>query len=300
MRKAIAIITTLLVCAISYAQNDSAEFRVKSFRKLEWDLDAQVTHPKMDQNNKKAALIKVVTAEPDFDFDVGIMGVVEVKHETGEFWVYVPEHIKGITIRHPKFGIIRNYTFDIPIESASVYELTLATPKKEPERTVIVRDSIVYVTLPAEERKRTKKVPEKRIPYDINILPYFEAPITEGIMSFGLIAAYSWEKLGVMTKIGYFGNNEYTKVNATIGGTMKCGKRVRLCAGFGYGGETDRTSWGDDADQFLASGIEINTGAILNFGMFSVYAGVSTAQFKHYYGALGIGVHLYRQADGKK
>lgn len=294
MSKAIAIITTLLVCAISYAQKDSAEFRVKSFRKLEWDLDAQVTHPKMDQNNKKAALIKVVTAEPDFDFDVGIMGVVEVKHETGEFWVYVPEHIKGITIRHPKFGIIRNYTFDIPIESASVYELTLATPKKEPERTVIVRDSIVYVTLPVEEKKVTKT----RKSYDINILQFFECPINSGIMSFGLISAINGRKFGLMAKFGYYGNEAYTKLNATIGGTLKCGNKVRLCAGAGYGAESDKGSY--SPDDILANGIEVNTGAFFNFGMFSLYTGVSTIQFKHYYGSVGIGIRFRTRGDGKK
>lgn len=295
MRKAIAIITALLVCVISYAQKDSSEFRVKSFRKLEWDLDAQVSHPMMDQNNKKAALIKVVTAEPDFDFDVGIMGVVEVRRETGEFWVYVPEHIKGITIRHPKFGIIRNYTFSIPIESASVYELVLATPKKELEKTVIVRDSIVYVTLPAEERK----VARKRKSYDVNILQFFECPINNGIMSFGLISAVNGQKFGLMAKFGYYGNDAYTKLNATIGGTLKCGNKVRLCAGAGYGGEKSRT---DDSniDGYLQSGIEVNTGAIFNFGMFSLYSGVSTIQFKHYYGNIGIGIRFKTRSGGKK
>lgn len=298
MRKSIALIVTLLICISAFAQRDSSGFRVKSFRKLDWDVDARVNYPMMDQNNKKAALIKVVTTIPGFDFDVGIMGVVEVKKEIGELWVYVPENVRGITIRHPEFGVIRNYKFEIPIESASVYELTLETPKKEQDKVVIVKDSIVYVTLPPEGKKKVVK--KNRKPYDINILPYFEAPITEGVMSFGLIAAYNWEKLGVMTKMGYFGNGAYSKVNATIGCTLKCGKRVRLCTGFGYGGETDRTSYGSDVDQFLASGIEVNTGAILNFGMFSIYAGMSTAQFKHYYGALGIGVHLWRSGDRKK
>ena len=66
----------MLICVSAFAQTDSSEFRVKSFRKLDWDVDARVNYPMMDQNNKKAALIKVVTTIPGFDFDVGVMGVV--------------------------------------------------------------------------------------------------------------------------------------------------------------------------------------------------------------------------------
>jgi hypothetical protein len=48
------------------------------------DLDARTLHPLLDQNGRKAALIKLVTSEKDFDFDVGIMGVTAVHKEVGE------------------------------------------------------------------------------------------------------------------------------------------------------------------------------------------------------------------------
>lgn len=69
------------------------------------------------------------------------MGITEVHQESGEIWVYIPEKAQRITLRHPKFGIIRDYCFPVPIESATVYEMVLATPQRNngeiPETIVI-------------------------------------------------------------------------------------------------------------------------------------------------------------------
>ena len=71
--KRFAVIFILLLAAVSAsAQTDSSGFFVQSFKKLEWDLDARSNYPELDQNNRKAALIKVVIPEAGFDFDVGV------------------------------------------------------------------------------------------------------------------------------------------------------------------------------------------------------------------------------------
>lgn len=126
------------------------EFSVQSFRSLEWDLDARSGRPEKDQNGRKAALIKVITSAKGLDFDVGIMGVVAVRQEIGEVWVYVPEKVRKITVRHKDFGVIRDYVFPEPIESAVTYEMVLRTPAPSVEKEVIVRDSIVYLPFPVD------------------------------------------------------------------------------------------------------------------------------------------------------
>lgn len=161
-RLAVIFIMLLVVVSVS-AQTDSSGFYVQSFKKLEWDLDARSNYPVLDQNNRKAALIKVVIPEAGFDFDVGVMGVVGVKQEVGEVWVYVPEGVRKITIRHQNYGVIRGYEFSFPIESASVYELKLHVPLQPKtivivKDSIIVRDSIVYVPTPVYTR-----VPRKRV-----------------------------------------------------------------------------------------------------------------------------------------
>lgn len=140
--KRVLILGLFLFCHVALmAQSRAKEFYISSFKPLEMDLDARTLHPVIDQNGKKAALIKVVTTHPGFDFDIGVMGITEVHQEVGEIWVYIPEKVRRITIRHPKFGVIRDYYFPVAIESATTYEMSLKTPsayeENQPQRLVI-------------------------------------------------------------------------------------------------------------------------------------------------------------------
>jgi hypothetical protein len=80
-----------------------------------------------DQNGEVAALIKVVTLETGFVFDGGMLGIVNTVQKTGEIWVYVPFGLQRITISHQRFGLLRDYFFDIPIERGRTYEMKLKT-----------------------------------------------------------------------------------------------------------------------------------------------------------------------------
>ena len=64
----------------------SQQISVESFTPLENDLTANTAGTmKKDQNGKTCALIKVVTSEKGFNFDVGILGVVATEQKVGEF-----------------------------------------------------------------------------------------------------------------------------------------------------------------------------------------------------------------------
>lgn len=108
----------------------SQQISVESFTPLENDMTANTAGTmKKDQNGKTCALIKVVTSEKGFNFDVGILGVVATEQKVGEIWVYVPEKIRFITIAHPQLGVLRNYPIPQQVESARTYELRLVTGK---------------------------------------------------------------------------------------------------------------------------------------------------------------------------
>ncbi len=113
-----------------------AQINVKSFKLLDNDLDARVHHPKRDQNVEVCAIIKVVTSQTGFSFDVGSLGVVATEQKTGEIWVYVPRGVQRITISHQQLGVLRNYALPIPINSATAYEMVLVTADVE----IVVRE----------------------------------------------------------------------------------------------------------------------------------------------------------------
>ncbi len=125
MKKYLSLLLLLsLFCSVSAQQ-----ISVKSFRKLETDLDARVNEPLKDQNGDWCAIIKVVTTQSGFYFDGGQLGIKKTELKHGEIWLYVPWGLKRLTISHDKLGVLRDYQLNIPIERATVYEMVLTTGK---------------------------------------------------------------------------------------------------------------------------------------------------------------------------
>ena len=142
-----------------------ADISVKTFRKLESDLDARVHHPLNDQNGDVCAIIKVVTTQSGFLFDGGTMGIVKTVPKNAEIWVYVPWGIKRLTITHPQLGLLRDYMIPMPIEKATVYELVLISGRVE--TTVIEEISSQWLVLtpePANAVNRNQKCSENGNP----------------------------------------------------------------------------------------------------------------------------------------
>ncbi len=105
------------------------EIAVKSFRKLETDLDARVYAKKIDQNGDVCAIIKVVTTQNGFIWEPDGLGIIKSEWKNGEYWLYLPYGAKHLTIKHDKLGILRDYMYPIPIEKATVYEMVLISGK---------------------------------------------------------------------------------------------------------------------------------------------------------------------------
>lgn len=150
------------------------EISVASFRSLENDLTAN-TYATMvkDRNGEVSALIKVVTPEKGFVFDGGMAGIVKTVQEAGEIWVYVPHGIKRLSIRHPKFGVLRDFYFPEAIEKARTYELKLKINTPTQNHIQDTRSSLLKFTYQPSNAK-------------IYIDNVSCNPISEGLVSFML------------------------------------------------------------------------------------------------------------------
>ena len=124
MKHILFILFTLLPMFVG-----SQNIAVKSFKKASNDMTARVTHPLTDQNGEKCALIKMVTTEKGFVFEGDMMGITKTEYKTGEYWIYLPNGARRITIKHNQLGILRNYVYPIPIKEAMVYIMELTTGK---------------------------------------------------------------------------------------------------------------------------------------------------------------------------
>ena len=296
--------------SLSAQTSRDGEFSVQSFRRLEWDLDARSGRPVKDQNGRKAALIKVITSAEDLDFDVGVMGVVAVRREVGETWVYVPEKVLKITVKHKDFGVIRDYVFPESIESAVTYEMVLRTPAPQSEREIIIRDSIVYLPSPADSSSVSAR---RREPTGLAVSGIFAVPDYSG----GLML--SWEKYrwGCYLKAvsnfrssasaydclsdgttaeGYVwtsGRSMVSRISVTTGAVFRVCGWLSLYAGAGYG---SRTLLWEDSSLYWArvsdrspSGVSAEIGLQFRLRRIRLSAGISTAAFRTADAEIGIG-----------
>ncbi len=169
MKQFTVFLVLLLGCSwMGLTQN----IAVKSFRTLNNDLDARVNFPKKDQNGDLCAIIKVVTTENGFKWDGGPAGIWDIVKKTGEFWLYVPQGSKRLTVKHEQLGQLEDYAYPETIVKATVYELILATGK-----IVTVSDegikstSLVVTTVPAGAELYINDLLVGRTPIQIKELP---------------------------------------------------------------------------------------------------------------------------------
>ena len=121
-------------------------FKVKNFRPLPNDISAYI-NPVYDLNDEACALLKVVATE-EFAFSTPL-GIVNRHTEVGEIWLYVPRGTRLLTIKHPVWGVIRDYRFPHPLESRMTYELVIDPPLSvQEQRAMRVRKSASKVSQP--------------------------------------------------------------------------------------------------------------------------------------------------------
>lgn len=124
------VIVFLIVILHGYAMSYAQTIGVASFKPDIKDMTAMHKGGVDDQNGQKCALIKVVTTQQGFSFDLGSsMAVVDTKvhPEKGEIWLYVPAHSRRMNIYHPQLGQLRDYTLPVDVESGRTYIMTLTT-----------------------------------------------------------------------------------------------------------------------------------------------------------------------------
>ena len=117
----ILILTILCVATTSKSQ----QFQVRSFKQLTNDISAYIDTVR-DLNDEACALVKVVCSQ-DFVFS-SPLGIVKRKNETGEIWLYLPQGSTLLTLKHPQWGVLRDYQFLKPLESRMTYELVVDEP----------------------------------------------------------------------------------------------------------------------------------------------------------------------------
>ena len=291
------------------------DFSVASFRSLPNDVSAFI-HPVRDLNNEACALIKVV-APSDFAFSTPL-GIVKRKDEVGEIWLYLPKGTKLLTIKHPEWGVLRDYRLGRPLESRMTYELQLNLPK--PEVTEI-HDTITQVKTVVDTvtiQKTRPKMPLRL--YTLATLALHKDGPSYGIF-FALMHRHGFflHASGNLKSIGntvdncdkegytngnsikpyYTGNTHHSNYTLTAGAIHHLAQGVCLFEGIGYG--RTATAWeqspsegGGDLlnDGLTHKGMAAELGVLASYGRLTLSASALTIAGKQWQGCIGIGIKL--------
>ena len=295
------------------AQTDST-FSVESFRQLTTDVSAFIDAVR-DLNGEACALVKVV-APPDFAFS-SPLGIVKRRDEVGEIWLYLPKGTKSLTLKHPRWGVLRNYPLGTKLESRMTYEMRLRLPQ-----TAIVEkhDTVVYTKTVVDT---VTVAPVRRI-VQLHAYTLVTASIHTDGPSWGLMFALmrrhgiyihastnlhsspdaigSCDHNGYMadrkgSKPYYTGRTKTSEYAVTAGFMHRLGTHLNMFEGVGYGNQT--TSWqlaGSEGGGWLRNdglthkGVSAELGFLVQFGRLSVSASALTIAGKQWQGGIGFGV----------
>lgn len=115
----------LFVCGSAIYAQDS--IKVSKFELLERDIMASVQRVD-DINGQACGIIKIETNDNDYVFEPNFGSIKEIQ-KMGERILYVPKGTKSISIRHPKYVMLRNYKLPEIVQSKTVYLLHLDIKK---------------------------------------------------------------------------------------------------------------------------------------------------------------------------
>lgn len=327
LRKAMACVAyvTIMSCLFSLEANafnssfqpdkPDSTFSVESFRQLPTDVSAFIDAVR-DLNGEACALLKVV-APGEFAFS-SPLGIVKRSDEVGEIWLYLPKGSKSITLKHPQWGVLRDYQFGMKLESRMTYEMRLRLPK---EKVVEKHDTIVFTKTVVD----TVTIAPTRQVRQLHAYALLTASMHTDGPSWGCFAAImrqhgvyvhassnlhsSPETTGSCDREGYrpnFSNMPYytgktqtSEYALTIGAIHRLNSRLNVFEGMGYGSQI--TSWqlADSEgggwlqnDGLTHKGFAAELGVIVTVGQVNVSASVLTIAGKQWQAGIGVGICL--------
>lgn len=286
------------------------QFSVDGFRMLPNDISAYMD-PVRDLNDEACALLKVACSH-DFAFSTPL-GIVKRRNEVGEVWLYVPRGTVLLTLKHPQWGVMRDYRLDKPLESRVTYELKVRQPISLPPGIAVTsslhsprRDTVVFVV----ESAYTKPHRSHR-PIDCGAGLHVSmgsmgpmAGVRLSAMRRHGVYASAWTGLRALPETAeltpaqqtyHTGQTRQSAVLLTGGLVHRCG-HVIVYEGAGWG--RHRVAWEQaDGRWTLASG-ECHSGWAAELGggyqvrRWTATAGVQTVRMKEWQVAVGLGLKL--------
>lgn len=295
----------LLSSVCSYCQ----EFSVKQFRQLDNDISAYI-NPVLDLNEDACALVKVIGPK-EFAFSTPL-GIVKRKNEVGEIWLYIPQKSVMLTIKHPQWGVLRDFRFPRPLEGRLTYELTLNLPyiptsgtalTKEvlvQKDTLIIKDTIIatqYIEKPKGKKEMKPLELEMTIASGISRSPSYGIRMTCGrkigayILGLSNFRKFEDSAAGDDYDTGKTGQTKFTAIAGTY---QRITRSIYIFQGAGYGElnfyqQKYSSLWWKNPEE-SAKGVSAEAGIGIRIKHINLTASLTTIAFKNWEPCIGFGI----------
>lgn len=308
------IINLLLFISMPAAIAAQDHFTVANFRLLPNDVSAFI-NVERDLNDEACALVKVV-APTEFAFSTPL-GIVKRKDEVGEIWLYLPKGTKTLTIKHPEWGVVRNYQLGTTLESHMTYELTLNLPTT----TIIteLHDTIERIkidTITIEQKRPQMPIFVSAIP---TLAMHQDGP-SYGLFftimrRHGAFVHISSHLQGIGSTIGtcnnegtyieedskpyYTGKTRHSNYTLTLGAIHRLWHGISIFEGIGHGRYYTAWQLGSSHDgaylknkDLCRNGVAAEVGVLASLGRLSLSASAITIDTKQWQCCVGVGIRI--------
>lgn len=314
------LLITLAAVAILSVTASAQSFKVESFRMLDNDVTSFVD-PVKDLNDEGCALIKV-EGSPDFVFSTPL-GIVKRIDKVGETWIYLPKGSKKITIKHPQWGVMRDYAFPEKLRSLVSYELRLAGPERVnlpgqemAQQITTVHDTLVVVRTDTLRMAAPVKIFPLCLSAGVTFAFGGRSKTGMGGVMLSLMKRHGafvhlqsdLGKIGktvgecdrqgyVDSRLPYYaGNTRHSAFIATAGAIHSVSERFRIFEGAGYGSdmaawELAQSSGGGYIrnSHYSKRGVAFEVGTVYTLRNFTISVSAITIAGTQWYASVGIG-----------
>lgn len=311
----VAYTVALWCLSLHDAKAADSSFTVESFRQLPTDVSAFIDAVR-DLNGEACALLKVV-APADFAFS-SPLGIAARRDKVGEIWLFLPKGTKSITLKHPQWGVLRDYQFGMKLESRMTYELRVRIP----HTTVVEKhDTIVYTQTVVDTV--TVAPPRRVVP--LHAFTLLTASLHTDGPSWGVMAALmrrhgayvhvssnlhpANKTIGSCSRDGYSpstgnipyytGRTQTSEYAITVGAIHRLSRLLNIFEGVGYGSQTTAWQLADSEgggwlrnENLSHKGFAAELGVVASIGRFCFSASALTIAGKQWQGCIGVGICL--------
>lgn len=126
----------LLISLLTSIAGSAQTVRISGFTPSSTDASAALVY---DANGELCATLKLETKEIGWTFEAGLAGIVDIEYGKDVIYVYVPATARKLSVSHPQYSALRDWTIPRTLEPGRTYSMKLEVTKPKPVKVTPVK-----------------------------------------------------------------------------------------------------------------------------------------------------------------